>query len=168
MGEEKIPELREHLKKRLPEDIVPGAYVVMERLPLTPNGKLDKKALPEPEGMRPELGLGYVTPRTAVEEMLCEVWARVLGLDEVGVEDDFFEFGGHSLLATQVMSQVRRLFGIEMELRCLFESPTIARLARRVEEAHTQQEKGAGALLDEIENMRPDEVEALLSKYEEE
>jgi amino acid adenylation domain-containing protein len=125
-------ELREHLRRGLPEYMVPSAYVVLEALPLTPNGKLDRKALPAPElGSAEEK---YVAPRTPVEEVLAGIWAEVLRLERVGVEESFFELGGHSLLATRVVSRVRELFGVELPLRVLFERPTIAGLARAVED----------------------------------
>jgi acyl carrier protein len=105
----------------------------------------------------------YVPPRTAVEQVLCTIWARVLGVDEVGIEDDFFEFGGHSLLATQVISQVRLMFGTEIPLRHLFEQPTVAGFAQDLETLHAQQGAGRPALLDTLEELQPDEVRAFLS-----
>ena len=163
---ERIPALRDRLKLSLPEYMVPSSIVVLESLPLTTNGKLDRRVLPEPEGDRGDLGQDFVAPRTAVEEVLCDIWSRVLGLDEVGVEDDFFEFGGHSLLATQMMSQIRRVFGVELELRCLFESPTVAGLAHAVEAAQSGGDNDMDDLLSRIENLPADEIERLLSKYD--
>jgi acyl carrier protein len=127
------PELRRHLADRLPHYMVPPTVLTLEALPLTPNGKVDRAALPAPDG-RPELEVMYVGPRTATEEALATVWAEVLGLDRVGVEDDFFELGGHSLVATRVMSRVRTALGVEVPLRALFEAPTVAALARTVED----------------------------------
>ncbi len=125
-------ELRAHLASRLPEYMVPSVFVALESLPLTPNGKLDRRALPAPE-----LGSGaerYVAPRAPTEEVLAEIWAETLRLERVGVTESFFELGGHSLLATRVISRVRRVFGVEVPLRALFEGPTVAELAGRVEE----------------------------------
>jgi amino acid adenylation domain-containing protein len=124
--------LREHLRRELPEYMVPAVFVPLERLPLTPSGKLDRRALPAPEHAAGTDG--YVAPRTPVEEVLAEIWAEMLRLERVGVEESFFELGGHSLLVTRVVSRVREVFGVELPLRALFEGPTVAELAVRVEE----------------------------------
>ena len=128
-----ISELRDFLKDKLPDYMVPSAFVVLDKLPLTPNGKLDRLALPAPSLARPELDTNFVAPRTPVEEQLVEIWEEVLGLERVGVHDDFFELGGHSLLATQVVSRVRGALRAELPLRYLFEEPTVAGLAERIE-----------------------------------
>ncbi len=124
--------MRGHLRQSLPEYMVPGAFVVLDVLPLTPNGKLDVKALPAPD--RASAEGRYVAPRTPTEEVVAEIWAETLRLERVGVTESFFELGGHSLLATRVISRVRRVFGVEVPLRALFEGPTAAELAGRVEE----------------------------------
>ncbi|MBV9774815.1 MAG: amino acid adenylation domain-containing protein, partial [Gemmatimonadetes bacterium] len=123
-------ELRAYLAERLPEYMVPGAFVVLEELPVTANGKVDRGALPAPETAS---GEAYVAPRTPVEELMAGIWAEVLKTGRVGAEDDFFALGGHSLLATQVVSRARQAFGVEVPLRALFEAPTLAALAGRVE-----------------------------------
>jgi amino acid adenylation domain-containing protein len=128
-----VPELRAHLRARLPEYMVPSAFVLLEALPLSPNGKVDRKALPAPAQSRPELEEAYVAPRTAVEQALADLWAEVLGVERVGVHDNFFELGGHSLLATQVVSRMRKALQVELPLRALFEAPTLAGLGERVE-----------------------------------
>ncbi|HEU4559433.1 MAG TPA: amino acid adenylation domain-containing protein, partial [Longimicrobium sp.] len=132
VGDADAEALRAHLRRRLPEYMVPSAFVFLDALPLTPNGKLDRKALPAPEYASAEEK--YVAPRTPVEEVLAGIWAGVLRLERVGVEESFFELGGHSLLATRVVSRVREVFGVELPLRALFEGPTVAELAVRVEE----------------------------------
>jgi amino acid adenylation domain-containing protein/non-ribosomal peptide synthase protein (TIGR01720 family) len=123
-------DLRTRLAARLPDYMVPSAFVVLERLPLNANGKVDRRALPAPEQ---GAEAGYVAPRTPTEELLAGIWAAVLRLERVGAEDGFFELGGHSLLATQVVSRARQVFGVEVPLRALFEAPTVAGLAVRIE-----------------------------------
>ncbi|HEV3049755.1 MAG TPA: amino acid adenylation domain-containing protein, partial [Longimicrobium sp.] len=132
VGEAQAEALRAHVRRSLPEYMVPAVFVPMEALPLTPNGKLDRKALPMPDFASAEGR--YVAPRTPVEEVLAGIWAEVLRLERVGVEESFFELGGHSLLATRVVSRIRDVFAIELPLRALFEGPTVAELAGRVEE----------------------------------
>ena len=123
-------ELRDYLKTRLPEYMVPSAFVLLEALPLTPSGKLDRRALPMVEASGWELG--GAEPRTPEEQVLAGIWGEVLGVERVGREANFFELGGHSLLATQVVSRIRSVFGVELELRKLFEQPTVAGLAGEV------------------------------------
>ncbi|HEX8903903.1 MAG TPA: condensation domain-containing protein, partial [Longimicrobiaceae bacterium] len=123
--------LRSHLRGSLPDYMVPGAFVALDRLPLTTNGKLDVRALPAPEHAAAEER--YVAPRNPTEEVLAGIWAEVLRVQRVGVHDDFFELGGHSLLATRVVARVREVFAVELPLRALFEGPTVEALAREVE-----------------------------------
>jgi len=128
-------ELRSYLQARLPDYMVPAAFVHLAVLPLLPSGKVDRKALPAPDGQRPDQERAFVAPRTPVEEVLSGVWAEVLHLDQVGIFDDFFTLGGHSLLATQAVARLRPVFGVEIPLRALFEAPTVAALAGRIEAA---------------------------------
>ncbi|GAB4190132.1 MAG: hypothetical protein Fur006_31950 [Coleofasciculaceae cyanobacterium] len=130
-----IAQLRRFLIEKLPNYMVPTAFVLLETLPLTPNGKVDRRALPAPEPTRPESTVSWVPPRTPVEEMLVSIWSQVLGIEQVGIYDNFFELGGHSLLVTQVISQIRKVFGVDLPVRCLFEAPTIASLLDYVERA---------------------------------
>ena len=109
--------------------------MMLEALPLTPNGKVARLALPAPDEARPELQESFVAPRTPLEELVAGIWADVLGLNRVGIHDNFFELGGHSLLATQVISRLRSAFQVELPVRSLFESPTLAGLAQRIEMA---------------------------------
>ena len=125
-------EMRDYLRRTLPEYMMPASFVVLEALPLTATGKVDRNALPEPEQVRPELAQVYVAPQTAVEEVLCGIFSEVLQVEPVGVRDSFFELGGHSLLATQISSRVRSAFQVELPLRRLFESPTVERLAEAI------------------------------------
>ncbi len=122
-------ELRQHLGSKLPGYMVPGVFCVLDALPLTPNGKVDRRALARMGSGAAPGEAGYRAPRTPTEELLCGIWAEVLGRERVGRDDGFFEIGGHSLLATQVTSRVRRSLGVELPLRALFETPTVAELA---------------------------------------
>lgn len=124
-----VSELRAHLGQRLPEYMVPASFVAMDRLPLTPSGKVDRRALPRPDNLRPELPTPYVAPTGEIETRLAAVWARTLGLDEVGANDNFFELGGSSVLSLQVMLAAGELLGREVPVLRLFEFPTVRRLA---------------------------------------
>ncbi|WP_052032535.1 non-ribosomal peptide synthetase [Streptomyces viridochromogenes] len=134
-------ELRELLARSLPDFMVPTAVVALDELPMTSSRKVDRKALPAPDPAAFAAAATRVPPRTAVEEVLAGIWTQVLGLDGVGVTDNFFELGGNSILSIQVISRVRKTFGIELSARALFDRPTIAGLAQLVAEgraaAHT-------------------------------
>ncbi|MGW4115980.1 amino acid adenylation domain-containing protein [Actinosynnema sp. NPDC004786] len=125
-----VPALRAALAERLPEYMLPSAYVLLDALPLTPNGKIDRKALPSPEHQHRVADAPYVAPRTPVEEVVAGIWAEVLDLDRVGVLDDFFALGGHSLLSTRVVARLRDAFGADVPLHRVFAEPTVAGLAR--------------------------------------
>ncbi|MFJ9382080.1 condensation domain-containing protein, partial [Streptomyces sp. NPDC101455] len=127
-----VGDLRAYAGERLPDFMVPSVFVELAALPLTPNGKVDRAALPEPDGIRPDLD-GFLAPATATEELLAGIWAQVLGVDRVGIHDNFFELGGHSLLATQVVSRIRTVFRVELPLSVLFDRPTVRDLAAAVE-----------------------------------
>ena len=136
-----VPELREHLKDRLPEYMMPSAFVLLDALPLNANGKVDRRSLPMPAGFR-QMAASYVAPRTPTEEQLAAIWSEVLQVAKVGIHDDFFELGGHSLLATQVISRIRDSLGVEVPVRAMFESPTIQGLAVAVEASVAPVNKG--------------------------
>jgi amino acid adenylation domain-containing protein len=149
-----VAELRAHLAERLPEHMMPSYFMRMEALPLTPNGKLDRRALPAPEAAS---GREYVAPRSGSEEAMCAIWREVLRVEQAGVHDNFFELGGHSLLATQVVSRVREVFAIELPLRRLFESPTVAGLASVLDEmAAEPSAQGAAPSLSIVSGERED------------
>jgi amino acid adenylation domain-containing protein len=161
-----VSELRDHLKVKLPDYMMPSAFMFLDALPLTPNGKIDRRALPAPGSARRETEEVSVAPRTAVEETIAAIWSAVLGTDQVGVYDNFFELGGHSLLATQVIGRLREVFPIELPLRTLFESPTVAALAERLAEEPGQAEEleDIARTLQELAELSDGDVEALLEK----
>ncbi|WP_164021874.1 non-ribosomal peptide synthetase, partial [Pyxidicoccus trucidator] len=125
-------DVRDFLKRRLPEYMVPSAFVALEALPLTFNGKLDRKALPAPDGAL-SASSEYVAPRNETEQRLAALWSEVLRVERVGIHDNFFTLGGHSLLATQVISRIRTSFGVDLPISALFESPTLEALAASID-----------------------------------
>ena len=120
----------EFLRRRLPGYLVPSALVLLDGLPLTPNGKVDRQALPAPQTVRRHAA---EPPRTATEATLSTIWADLLGVPEIGVHDNFFEFGGHSLLAAQVVARIEEVFRTTLPLRSLFDAPTVAQMAALIE-----------------------------------
>jgi microcystin synthetase protein McyA len=139
-----VSELRAGLRERLPEYMIPSAFVFLDELPLTPNGKVDRKALPEPEGVRPELTAAYLAPRTDAERVVTEIWRRLLQVEQVGVHDNFFDLGGHSLLLARVHAELRETFARDIPLTALFQHPTVNALA---EYLSREGEEDAGAQL---------------------
>jgi amino acid adenylation domain-containing protein len=140
-----IPELGAHLRRELPEYMVPAVFVVLEALPVTPNGKLDRGALPAPDGAR-RLDGEYVAPRGELEARVAAIWRELLRVEQIGVHDDFFELGGHSLMAARVANRVRSAFDVEVPLRELFAQPTIAELAACIEVLRAQGGASASAI----------------------
>jgi acyl-coenzyme A synthetase/AMP-(fatty) acid ligase/acyl carrier protein len=126
-------ELREFLKEKLPDYMVPSAFVMMDNLPLTPNGKIDRKALPAPDQSQRERDVVFTAPRTSVEESISEIWTEFLGVAPISVDDNFFDLGGHSIIATQVISRLHDVFQVALPLRAIFEAPTVSALAKSVE-----------------------------------
>jgi natural product biosynthesis luciferase-like monooxygenase protein/amino acid adenylation domain-containing protein len=124
-------ELRGYLQGKLPEHMVPSAFVALPQLPLTSNGKLDRKALPHPQVQ--DVQVQEEEPRSPVEEIVAAIWCQVLGLDRVGMNQNFFDLGGHSLLATQIISRIREVLEVEVPLRAVFEAPTLGAMAEAVE-----------------------------------
>ena len=129
-----IADLRAFLSEQLPDYMIPAHFMVLDQMPLTANGKVDRQALPVADTTRGD-SAAYVAPRRPAEELVAGMWSEILRVPRIGVHDNFFELGGHSLLATQVVSRVREVFGIELPLRGLFESPTVAGLAETIEGA---------------------------------
>ena len=120
-----VSELRKFLSEKLPDYMIPSLFMQMETFPLTSNGKIDRKSLPEPDGIRPDLESSFVPPRTPVEKKIAAIWTNILGLEQVGVHDNFFELGGHSLLLTRLNSKITSTFNIVLPLKMLFSESTI-------------------------------------------
>ena len=155
-------ELRASAREKLPDYMIPSSFVVLSTMPLTPNGKVDRAALPAPDESRPDQQRVFVAPRTPVEKELANIWASLLKLSEVGAHDNFFELGGHSLLATRVVSQMRKVFRIEIPLGSLFESPTVAASAEIIERAADGQASRLLADITELEQLSDEEAARLL------
>ena len=128
------PELRAFLRERLPEAMVPAAYVRIEAIPRTSSGKLDRRALPAPPPAEAEPDRAHAPPRNPTEEALCAAWAQVLGVDRVGIHDDFFELGGHSLLALRLLARIRDALRVDLPVAALLQGPTVERLARAIDD----------------------------------
>jgi acyl carrier protein len=125
-----VDDLRAYLKRKLPDYMLPAAFIFLETLPLTPNGKVDRKALPKPDASRPTLARSYVAPETNIEQAIATIWQEVLGLDKVGRHDNFFDLGGHSLRMVQVHSKLKAQFEQDLPMIKLFEHPTIATMGQ--------------------------------------
>ena len=138
-----VVELRNFLHEKLPEYMIPSAFVLLEDLPLTAHGKVDRRSLPAPQQTRSTLACEYVAPRTYREAVLADIWAQALGVEKVGIHDNFFELDGHSLMVPGVMFSIQKSLQIELPLRILFEAPTVAGLAEAIELAACE---GIGAL----------------------
>ncbi|MBD1812960.1 non-ribosomal peptide synthetase [Microcoleus vaginatus DQ-U2] len=159
-------EIRNFLTSKLPEYMVPSAFVILKSLPLTSNGKIDRRALPAPDEMRPELTGNFVAPRTNIEEVLATIWAEVLKLEKVGIYDNFFELGGHSLLATQVISRVRQAFQVELPLHRLFESTTVADFAVAIAQKQAEQTDNEmlAQVLADLEQLSEAQIQEILAQ----
>jgi amino acid adenylation domain-containing protein len=159
-----LSELRQYLKQRLPEYMIPSGYVWLETIPLTSNGKLDRKALPATDEVGIARGREYVAPSGPVEEALAGIWSGLLGVEKVGAHDDFFELGGHSLLLTQVVSRIRLAFSLDLPLRAIFDAPTIKQLGFTIAAEHLREADSIGApeFLQELQQLSPQEIDAML------
>ena len=160
-----LTELRNFLREKLQEYSLPSAFVFLEQLPLSPNGKIDRKSLPIPT-QNCNVTNKYTPPSNAIEEILGGIWAKILHLQRVGIHDNFFDLGGHSLLATQVISRIREAFAIELPIRCLFESPSVAQLAQTLieKEATPGITEKRARILQKLDNMSPEETKRLLQQ----
>ena len=130
-----VSNLRKELSEKLPDYMLPSAFVFLEQLPQTGRNKIDFRALPDPGRTRPDLDEPYSAPRTPTESALAQIWSEVLDVEPVGIHDNFFELGGHSLLAARVVSRIGAAFQFVMPLRALFDTPTIASLAKTIDDA---------------------------------
>ncbi|MEH2243337.1 non-ribosomal peptide synthetase [Nostoc sp.] len=134
-----ISELRSFLKEKLPEYMLPSAFIFLEALPIGPSGKVDRKALPQPDNLRPELATAYVIPRNELERVIANLWHKALNLEKVGIEDNFFELGGHSLLMLQVYSKLREIVTTPLSLVDMFRYPTISSLSKFLSKTSTEE-----------------------------
>jgi hypothetical protein len=160
----RVDALRSCLMEKLPEYMIPSAFVFLESLPLAPNGKIDRHELPLPDVARPELDTVFAAPRTAVEEVIVGIWAEVLKTDQVGIRDNFFELGGNSLLAVQVASRIRHIFEVEIPLRFFFEAPSPAGVAAAILQASDNQQRieRTASLLLKLSQLSDAQVEKML------
>jgi acyl carrier protein len=160
-----IGSLRDFLKAKLPDYMVPSMFVALTEFPLTGTGKVDRRALPEPGNSRPPIDTPYVAPRTPMEQQVGQIWSETLSLDQVGIHDNFFDLGGHSLAATRVVSQVIKHFQVDLPLGALFEAPTVAEMAVVIA-GHQEKKLGAEELnriLTELEGLSDEEAESQLA-----
>ena len=161
-----VSELRGFLRKKLPEYMIPSAFVMLRTFPLTPNGKVDRLALPALEGTRPELDTPLAAPGTPIEEELVKIWAEVLSLDQVGVHDDFFELGGHSLAATRVVSRVLKAFEMDLPIQSLFQSPTVEEMAKVIarHQAEKLSQEDLAGVLAELDALSDEEAKEFAAR----
>jgi amino acid adenylation domain-containing protein len=157
--------LRSQLAAKLPDYMIPSAFVTLANIPLTATGKVDRRALPAPGSARPELNTRYVAARTQVEEEVAKIWSQVLSIDRVGIYDSFFDLGGNSISATQIVSQLYKQFRLEIPLNSLFESPTVAAMAVVVAAHQTKDlaEPELARILAELESMPEEKARQLLA-----
>lgn len=162
--EPSVTALRDHLLQRLPDYMIPSVFVGVDHFPLTPSGKIDRRALPVPDQLRPQVSTEFVAPRTETETRIAEIVATVLKIDKVGIYDNFFDLGGHSMLGTQVISRVREDFDVDLSLRVLFENPTVEGITRAIaaEQAALVDENELTSMLQELEGLSDQEIQDML------
>jgi acyl carrier protein len=159
-------ELRAHLRERLPEYMIPALFVTLDEMPLTPNGKIDRRALPSPEGLRPELGKEYVAPRDATEEVLAGIWGQILQVEKVGINDNYFDLGGDSLMAMQLISRMSEVFQVKLQVNQFFEAPSVEEMAEviHLNEAVPGQTEKIARVLRKIQSMSQNNLRELLEE----
>ena len=160
-----ITELRSFLQDNLADYMIPSIFMFLDSLPLA-NGKLDRKALPRPDDNRPNLSQQYVRARNEIEQSLVQIWEEILGIRPVGIQDSFFDLGGHSLGATRVISRVIKHFEVDLPLKSLFESPTVAEMARLITEHRAKKlsEHELQSILKDLESMSDEQAQKFLSE----
>jgi amino acid adenylation domain-containing protein len=159
-----VNELRRFSRSKLPEYMVPSVFVTVAAIPRTSSGKVDRRALPSPTPERPELEKAYVGPRTAIERVLAGIWAEVLGLERVGVHDDFFDLGGHSLSVSQLVRRVNETLGVDVKLSAVFDAPSVADMGVVAGRLISARAAGRADVVNDIEEMSEEEAERLLNE----
>jgi acyl carrier protein len=146
--------------------MLPGTWMILDSLPMMPNGKVDRRALPAPDGERPQVESNFIAPRTPTEELVARIWCSVLKLDQVGIHDNFFELGGHSLMAARVFSELQRKLNVELNLVDIFSAPTIAELADMIcqREAEHEQDDALISLLSELDELSDEQASRRLAE----
>ncbi len=161
-----VSEIRRFLEEKLPDYMIPATFITLDALPLTDTLKVDRKALPKPNGLRPEIAVPYAAPRNSIEAALAKIWAEMLELDQVGVHDNFFDLGGHSLAATRVISRVVLTFPLNLPVKVLFDSPTVAEMAEVIAAHRDNDPRNArlDKILNEVELLSDEEAELRFEK----
>jgi non-ribosomal peptide synthetase component E (peptide arylation enzyme) len=158
--------LRQFLQEKLPDYMIPSVFVILDEFPRTTTGKVDRRSLPAPDRFRPELDSQYTPARNSTEKLLVAIWAKVLGLDCVGIHDNFIDLGGHSLAATRVISRVINTLKIDLPVKSLFESPTVADMAMVITQNQSKKfgEEKLACMLTELESLSDEEARQHLAE----
>ena len=163
-----VKELRSFLHSKLPNYMMVSTFVLLDNLPLTLNGKVDRRALPAPNSSRTEWEETFVAPRTPTEQVISDIWSQVLGLKQIGVNDNFFEFGGHSLLASQIITQIQNLFQVDISVNTFFQNLTIASLSLTVTQKQGEKKTHGTHRIPRINQVNPEQILAQLDKLSDE
>jgi acyl carrier protein len=165
-GEGPAPgELRSYAREHLPDYMRPSAFIMLDKFPMTPNGKLDSRALPLPGEAKVEPEQTYVAPRNSVEETVALTWSQLLGVERVGVNDNFFDLGGHSISAIQLLSRLNKAFDLELKLRAIYDTATLGELAAAIAQTQAEQPDSSEliSLLAELDDISEDEARTMLA-----
>jgi acyl carrier protein len=150
--------LRDHVRRAVPDYLVPSAILTIDEVPLTHNGKVAWNRLPAPDSVDSAVVTPYAAPETPLQQQLCAIWQETIGVRRVGIHDTFFDLGGHSLLATRVVARVRAELEVDVPLRALFENPTVSGLAAEVESRRTADDAELLRLIEYVEQLDEDEL----------